>query len=358
MLITRIEYVPLAIPTLTGRVRENLLVKVHTDEGIVGYGEGLFGPDFHGETQESVMGVIRKLSSVLINEDPFNIELLEEKVSKSIKGNANAKALINMALYDIVGKKLKTPLYKLLGGKFRNKIPITYVITDSNKPKEVVEKAKRAVEKGYKVLKIKVGETDPNIDVERVKAIRKELGSEVGIRIDANQAWSPHEAVRIMRKISRYNPQYLEQPVPSWDLDGLAYVKRKIDTPIMADESLFSLQDALKLVEKEAVDLFNTKVLKGGLSNLKKISAVAEAAGIHCMVGGAWLSVSAAAGLHFAASTKSVKYSCEFCGEMFYGDVDIVKERVKPQDGYVELIEKPGLGVELDKEKINKLRVL
>jgi L-alanine-DL-glutamate epimerase-like enolase superfamily enzyme len=160
-----------------------------------------------------------------------------------------------------------------------------------------------------------------------------------------------------LREMAKYDLEYAEQPVPNWDLDGMARVRKEVGIPVAADESLFSSHDAIKLIQMEAADVFNIKVVKGGLNEAKKIAAVAEAAGLPCVVGAmAELGVGTAAGIHFGVSTKNIDYACECCGATFY-DADIIRDLILPQKGSVAPPEGFGLGVELDEAKVDSMRV-
>ena len=221
--------------------------------------------------------------------------------------NSSAKAAVDMALWDLYGQKYQIPVYKLLGGA-RNKI-ITDITISVNPPEEMARDAVNAIKRGYDTLKVKVG-IDPTLDVARLKAIRDAVGSAPRLRIDANQAWGPKEAVRLLNEMqeSGLAIELVEQPVKAHDLEGLKYVTERSYVPVLADESVFSAEDALKIVEMRAADLINIKLMKcGGLTNALKIAALAEISGIECMIGcmlEAKVSVNAA--VHLACAKKVI----------------------------------------------------
>lgn len=367
MKITRIECVPLEIPIPSWRsgyvvmgfesaAEKDLIVKIHTDENITGYGEAMFSPPYHGETQESSIGAIKLLTSTIVGRDPFDIEQIEADMDEVIEGNVFAKAAVDFALHDIIGKKLKMPLYAILGGKCRDNLAISQVIGWADSAANAKE-ARTYVDQGFSTIKIKVGMKPMEKDIDRVRAIREEVGPEIQLRVDANQCWHQSEAIKILRKMAKYDLEYVEQPVPYWDLDGMARVRKEVGIPVTADESLFSCHDALKLVKNQAADVFNIKVVKGGLREAKKIASVAEAAGLSCVVGAmVELGLGTAAGIHFAVSTKNVDYACECCGAIFF-DADIIRETILPKKGCVVPPEGYGLGVELDEAKVDSMRV-
>jgi len=350
------------------------LVNIRTDEGVFGTGEVNLSPSWEGETQASVESVIKELiTPVLIGKDPFDIQAIKDEITKvvggiygaGIYGQPMAKAAIDYALHDLMGKALGIPVYKLLGGCYRRKIPIAYAVLTKNweelSSKEVAELACNAVEKGFKTFKLYVMHPplmDPKEDIERVKAVRDAVGYEIDLRVDASGVWDRKMAIQTIRKMEKYELQYVEQPVAGWDFDGMSIVARAVDTKISADESVFTPQDALRLVEKKAVDIINIKVSRvGGIFNAEKINAIAESAGVACMIGAMLeLELGTAASAHLAASKMNVRYPCELVGPLWYEeDYWITKEGFKVEDGFYTVPEKAGLGLELDEAKLAKL---
>jgi len=348
--------VPLVKPfrTFLAEVREkdHLIVKLIADDGSVGVGEIGPLPEFSGESGETCLAVTRDLlAPAIIGQDPFNVELIIERLETAVKANHLAKSAVDFALYDLLGKLLQVPVYKLLGGRYRGKVPLAWAM-GMKSPELMAEEAREMVAKGYRCLKLKVG-LDPKMDVERVKAVREAVGESIAIRADANQAYSPDTAIRVIKKLEPYDLQYVEQPVPHWDIDGLAKVTEAVDMLIMADESIFSIHDAVNIVKREAADILNLKVGKvGGLNLSRKVAAFAEAADVPCMVGSMLeLWVGTAAGVHFAAATRNVSFECELVGPMYY-TYDVVKEGLRVDEGAIEVPDKPGLGLEIDEEKL------
>lgn len=369
---TRIVKIPLEKPYVwslgMGGAFSNVLVWIWTDEEVVGVGESAYvvGP-VREETPESTKQIIDEyFAPKIIGEDPFDVELIHGKMNSVLPGNLVAKAGIDLALWDIMGKALNLPVYKLLGGKYETKIPVTYS-TSMDTPERMAEQAKFRVNQGYKIIVLKIGHA-PEEDIERLKLVREAVGPEVKIRLDANCGYRPDQAIRTIRKMEKYDLEFVEEPVKRWDLDGMAKVARAIDTPISADESNSSLETALKIIEKEAADILNIKISKnGGLTNCKKIAAVAEAKDIPCLVGGDnTYEITRQASRHFATSTPQVQkgYGSEGCGPASQSKIDDVTKTVVTYDdvsrmnGYVVVSPGPGLGAELDPEKIQKYTVL
>ncbi|PFA16668.1 dipeptide epimerase [Bacillus cereus] len=288
---------------------ESIDVFIHTDEGVVGKGAGTATPvitgDFASGMEEAILGPIR---SRLIGGDLQKFQQLLSQIQTSCVGNISAKAAVDMALYDVYCQFHNIPLYALLGGKKEIQTDITVSVDE---PFVMAKEAKQHVEKGFRTLKIKVGKS-ASLDLERIEAIRNSIPKDITLRLDANQGWSAKEAVTIIREMEnrKLNIEFIEQPVHAKDWEGMKYVKDHVQTPIMADESIFSPQDALKLVQGQYADLLNIKLMKcGGIREAWKIADIAEAAGVKCMVGSMMessLSVTAIA--HVAAAHPNIHY--------------------------------------------------
>ncbi|MEA3387305.1 MAG: dipeptide epimerase [Patescibacteria group bacterium] len=287
---------------------ENILITVTTDSGLLGFGGAAPTAVITGDTLGSIVAGIEHIRANIVGMSLENAEQVFQTLNGCLIGNSSAKAAVDMALYDIIAKSLNVPLYRLLGGKVHE---IDTDITISlDTPDKMVAETGEKLKGGYNVLKIKVG-GDPELDIKRLQAVQDEAGADIKIRIDANQGWNAKEAVAVGRELQsrKLNIELMEQPVKARDFAGMKYVRDHLDMPVMADESIFSPQDALELVTMGAVDGLNIKLMKcGGIYNALKIAAIAETAGIPCMVGSmmeSHLSVTAAA--HFAVSHSIVK---------------------------------------------------
>ncbi|HBY94161.1 MAG: hypothetical protein M5U01_14715 [Ardenticatenaceae bacterium] len=351
------------------------IIKVKTDEGIVGLGEapalkewgGDYGTYF-GESAKTVMLVIREhLAPVLEGQDPFRIEWIHGLMDKAIKGHPYAKAAIDMALYDIMGKALGVPAYQLLGGLYRREIPLAHSIGIMPAEKAAAEAAV-AVEDGIKTIKLKIG-LDPERDVATVREVRKTVGPGITITVDGNQGYpSAKAAIRVLRRMEEYNVLFVEQPVEG--LSAMAKIAQAVDMSVMADESAWTSQDILRILDMRAADFVSLYPTKpGGLWKAKKVAAVCEAGGIYCNVNGsAELGIANAANLHLSASTKVVTLACVYpvttlegrektkLAGRFYLD-DIITEPFEYKDGALIVPDGPGLGVELDERKVDKYRI-
>ena len=265
---------------------EDVIVEVHTDCGAVGYGEAPPTGAITGDTTGAIIGAIQDhIAKTIVGRDVDEFEPLLQSVQKCIVGNTSAKAAVDMALWDLYGQLYKIPVYKLMGGA-RKKI-VTDITISVNDPETMVKDALIAIDRGYDCLKMKVG-VNPELDVARLAAVRNAVGKDVVIRIDANQAWQPKEAVKILNKMQEQglDIELVEQPVKAHDFEGLKYVTARSYVPVLADEAVFSPEDAMTIMKMGAADLINIKLMKcGGLYEAKKINAIAQAAGVEVMLG-------------------------------------------------------------------------
>jgi muconate cycloisomerase len=272
-----------------------------------------------------------------------------------------------MALYDLAGKAFGVPAYRLLGGRYRQRVTVAHSI-GLMEIEKAVEEAVQVKGEGIKTIKLKGGQ-EPKRDVELVKEIRNAVGSEIRLAVDANQGYpTPKVAVQTIRAMENYGIHYMEQPVEG--IDAMALVAQSVETPIMADESAWTPQDVLEIIRKKAADIISIYTTKpGGLYKAKQVAAVAEAAGLQCNVNGSVeTGVGNAANVHLAASTAVASLACVIpvstpkgkggggIAGVYYSD-DIITEAFEYVDGEVVVSDKPGLGVELDEEKVKRYRV-
>ncbi|MGD2176337.1 MAG: enolase C-terminal domain-like protein [Anaerolineae bacterium] len=373
MKIERIEIIPLEVPyhqptsISVGSISKakNVLIEIHADEGITGFGEvSPFIPSYSGETQGTAVNLLHKwIGPNLIGKDPFDIEKIHEEMDQLVPGNGCVKAGVDIALYDLMGKALGIPVYDLLGGLYRETIPLWYAVSWDRGIGAMAEEAAKWVDMGFRGIMVKVGrEKDVDQDVESLRIVREHIGHDVPIIADPNQAYSRAEAMKLSKGMSEY-AQALEGPVKKWDLDALAAIKRLGLVEVVADESLFSLADALELVKRDAADIFLIKLLKlDGFYTSKKIAAIAEAAGVGCYCASMTnLGIGHAANLHFAASTKlDDRYGFGFenlfqiFGSVQKSAEENISEVPEFKDGYYEVPRGPGLGVELIEENVER----
>jgi L-alanine-DL-glutamate epimerase-like enolase superfamily enzyme len=283
----------------------------------------------------------------------LNYAKIINAIHSFIPHNPCIKAAFDMAVFDILGKVADLPLYKLLGGaksSFETDLTISL-----HTPEETAIRGLDAVKKGFRTIKAKVG-VSLESDVARMKALREAVGPEISIRIDANQAWSVPEAIKTLDRLTEYDIQLIEQPVSASDLDGMKHVRNSVKIPVMADESLFSPADALKIIKSDAADYLNIKIMKaGGILPSLKIAHLGEAAGLRCMVGcmnESNLSISAGAHLH--ASQSHIIFAD--LDTSFFLKVDPVIGGIKIDNGTITLPEQSGIGAEVDPVWFKKLK--
>lgn len=368
MKITEIEIFQISIPTImpyvisggTVGAANSVLVRVHTDNGLYGIGDTSPNPTFSEESQLSVVGTIRDfLAPAVIGMDPLGVEKIHARMDEVIKGNPFAKAAIGIALYDLAGKAFGVPTYQLLGGKVRDKLPLLWPLMGGDAETNVGE-ALAAVERGHRSLMVKVGHNEPDVEVERVAAVRKAVGDKIVIIPDANQGWTPQVAIQAIRKMEQYNVAWVEQPVSRWDIDGLVKVRESVSCQISADETLCSINDALTLAKRGAVDIVSVKLQKSeGFLKAKKVAAITEAANIPIYInsmietGG-----SVAASLHFAVSTPNViPISAALMSTLRLQDDILAEGSLSIADAEITVTDRPGLGIELDEAKLARYAV-
>ncbi len=381
--IRAIETIHVALPNrrshkFAGQTEEiggYVITRMEGEDGNVGWGEAPvlkdWGGDhgrYFGETPTTTKLMIDQyLAPVVIGVEPDNFVELHARMDHMIKGYPYAKAAVELAAYDLAGRGRGIPVYKLLGGRVRTRIPIAHSIGLIPIDQGVTE-VKQVIGEGVRTIKLKIG-VDPARDIELVKRIREAVGPDIDICADANCGYrSPGEAIQIIREMEKERLIYVEQPVVG--VERIAQVARVVDTPIMADESAWNAHDVLEIIERQAADIVSIYTTKpGGLYRAMQVAAVAEAAGIPCNVNGSIeTGVGNLANLHLAAAAAPVTFDCvvpvstpaEFqrgqLAGIYYTD-DLIKEPFAFADGEVAVPEGPGMGIEVDTDKIERYRV-
>jgi len=344
---------PFRIAPGTTTEANNVVVKVVTDYGVVGWGESSPSKRVTGETVETVIEALDQIAPKLVGMCPLRIEQNVEVMDSIVEGNPAAKAAVDMALHDILGKTAGKPLFMLMGG-YRTEV-LTDITLGIKSSKEMARDDGKAFGKGFKALKVKVG-IDTAEDVERVRMIREAVGDDIKLRVDANQGWTPRQAIDVLSKIEKFDIQFAEQPVPADNVKGLLEVKKHSSVPIMADESVHSPEDALRLIRAEAVNFINIKLMKsGGILKGRKTAEVAEAAGIPCMIGCMSESeLGIAAGVHLAAAVKNIQYA-DLDSDLLLKDRLVRKGGCQVKDSFRIMSKEPGLGVkEIDQKLLGR----
>jgi muconate cycloisomerase len=365
MKIKKVESIPYGIPVknfadaYTSFTQSNaVLIKLFTDEDIIGIGEACaWEPEFYGESFESIHAMITNyVAPKIIGENPFDINRIMALLDQEMARITCVKEGIDLALHDLVGKALNVPVYQLLGGKFRDKVPVASEI-GIDTPNEMAESAEKVLSMGIKVIKIK-GSNEKELDIARIKAVREAVGPDIALRLDPNAAWDTISTINIMRAVEDCHLQLLEQPIPTWDYKGMAHIRKNIGIPLMADESVWTPQDAVKLHDYNACDLLNLKIAKTcGLHQGKKVEYVAEALGLPCIAGTELEpGISAVAKIHLVASMRIHPLASEFT-ELTQVDGSILKEPLKAIDGCLDVPTGPGFGVEIDEDALESYKI-
>lgn len=382
--IRRIETIRVALPTRRvhkwqglkeGTIGGYLLVKMTGDDGTVGWGEspalkdwaGDYGRYF-GESAGTTKYVVENyLAPAVMERDAGNIAGLHQRMDNAVRGYPYAKACVEMAAYDLMGRSLDVPVYQLLGGKVRDRIPVTHSI-GLLPMDEAVAECRQVVQEGIQTIKIKVG-VEPRRDIELVHRVREAVGDETALCVDANQGYSsPGEALQTLKAMEPCRLKYAEQPVEG--LLRMAEVAKALDTPVMADESAWTPQDVLEIFERRAADIISIYTTKpGGVHPGLEVAAVARAAGFPCNLNGSVeTGVGNLANLHLAAAAPAVTLSCvvpvstpaeaqrgQVAG-IYYTD-DLIEAPMVFENGSIVVPEGPGMGIDVDEGKIDKYRV-
>jgi L-alanine-DL-glutamate epimerase-like enolase superfamily enzyme len=347
-----------------------VLVKIFA-EGVVGYGQirPITPGHFLADTTQGMVATIKEIyGKNLIGKSIFDIEAANEAFALRLAGNPCARAALDIALHDAVGKALNVPVHKLLGGASQPRIPLEWSVSLANDVQTIVNEAKRAVDEfGIKVLCIKAADKRGwRQDVKHFAAVRKAVGDDVVIGIDPNTGWTLADSLSAIHAMRQYDLGYIEQPIERRDLAGMAEIRRQaMGIPVMADEALFTVQDAFALAEARAVDAFCIKLYKiGGFTPAKKIAGVAEAANIQLNCGGLAVQcqLEAAASAHYYASfpEKRMMGAAEFVmGLNTIGPDPLVPVTdFVVKDGHVNVPTGPGLGITVDEAALKKHTLL
>lgn len=338
-------------------ITEPIVIEVHTDEGIIGYGECEPWPLFTGESVGTTITVLKEIVPAIIGADPCNIWDIHHRMDRVIKGKLQAKGAIDIACYDILGKAKNMPVHQILGGKQREKMPVMWAIGGST-PEESAAEVLAARDAGYQGCMIKVGGNDYKLDAARTIAVREAVGPDFALNVDANQGWDTDTAIRFGKLVEKCDLMYFEQPVKAGDVYGMAKVRRALNIPISADEGVITIEDALHLIKNEAADIFSIKVSKnGGIMRAKEIINLAKAHGIQIFFNSQIEEgIAQAASLQMGATTSNIVAMghAYFSPKRLEADICTYEDQINVEEGTVSILDKPGLGIELKEDRINK----
>lgn len=340
----------------TYRTVRNVIIEVHTSEGIVGIGEAAPLPGLYGETQESAIAAIKVFEAELIGLDPFDIVRAHTIMDKMLPiGNFCAKCAIDVALHDIIAKTFGVPLYQILGGKVRDSYP-THIATRPGTGKEMVAEIQQRVTEGFQIMKVKVSGIAKQ-DLKLIEKLLDNVSEEVLLHIDVNQGWNVYETVRIVNQLARYkaykNNLFVEQPIRAQDIQGLAFITKQSPIPIIADDAVCTKEQALEVVKYQAAHIINIKITKaGGYHPAKQIIGICEAAGMPYIIDEITETrVCGTAVSHLALTVSDLVFGGCTCfmhlkeDTVAHGGLSIV-------NGQVGVENLPGLGLELNSKVI------
>ena len=345
------EFKPVTMWYRTRYASRHAIVFIETDEGITGV----------GSTDESdEHDLINTAKPRLIGKDPHDVELLTNMNRNGLMQGARTSVVhaIDTALWDIIGKTSRKPLYKLWGGKIHDPIRVRYWLPVMA-PQEQAEEAAKAVERGWKAFKVKLG-TDPKTDIQRVKTVREAVGDDIDLGFDLNGGYNLPTAIKTLKQMEPYNPAHIEEPIPGNDLDGMADLKKRVRIPIEAHLSAGpnTMEYVASLVNKRAADILHLNPIQvGGVLEAKRLCALADAAGIPvtCQSSCAELGPSNALLLHWVTSTPSFTMSNDSSTHHLEPPSgDIIKNEFRTVNGTLTIPEEPGLGIAVDPEKLEK----
>lgn len=332
---------------------DNIIVVIHTKEGITGWGECSPYMSINGESMDTCFIVGQYLAKALKGKDALDIEACTKVMDSIITRNENIKSAFDMALYDIAAQQANQPLYRFLGGT-KNKVISTDMTVGLGSPEKMAREALEYQQAGFPSIKVKLG-TSTEADVERIKAIRTAIGNKHPLRIDANQGWTVETAIATLQALGDYNIEHCEEPIARWNFMELPQVRRNSPIKIMADESCFDHHDAANLARINAVDYFNIKLGKsGGIFNALKIIETAKLNHIKLQVGCFMESRLAITALvHFAYSSDLIVHY-DLDTPLLLKEDPVVGGMAFKENGVVEIDEAIGIGAKIDESYLRK----
>jgi L-alanine-DL-glutamate epimerase-like enolase superfamily enzyme len=333
---------------------ENVVVVIHSKEGITGFGECSPFLTINGESMGTALVVAQLLAGTLKGKNALDIEDCVRSMDKIIFGNSSIKSAFDMALYDIAAQHAQLPLYAFLGGDASKNIQTDYTISLGPLEKMVGD-AQRIKDNGFQIIKVKLGGTKDE-DIQRIKSIREQIGNDIMLRIDANQGWTPLEALEILKSVAPYDIQHCEEPIPRWQFMKLPFLREQSPIPIMADESCCDEHDAQRLIDLKACDGLNVKLGKSsGIFKALKIIRLAEQAKLNIQIGGFLESrLAFTASAHLALCSVNVLYY-DFDTPMMFEEDPVLGGIKYDNHGMVQVPDSPGLGATMDLNYLKRL---
>jgi muconate cycloisomerase len=336
---------------------KRVIIELKAD-GLVGLGEAAPWEVFSGTAEAAASAIDVYLRPHLIGADPRRAPAVMAQCNAALVGHPEAKAAVEMALLDLAGKAAGVPVSSLLGGRCRDTIPLSFSLANPDLDADL-ELARAMIKSGHRIFKVKTGFADHKIDLARLGAFREELPSRIDLRVDYNQGLAPWEALPKLRDIEMFKPTFIEQPVPRDARDAMAAIAAALDTPVMADESVFDPPEMLDAARRRICDLVSIKLMKaGGIARARAVAEIAAAAGIAGYGGTLWEGgIALAAGCHFIAAAPNVSLGCEFYAPRYAFEYDVVAEPLAIATGTVRVPDGPGLGIALDRAALARAKI-
>ncbi len=335
-----------------------VLLELHTDDGRIGWGEAAPWSVFSGTAEANAAALHVYLRPIVVGADPRRISAIMDATSHAVVAHPEAKVALEMALFDLAGKRHGVSVAELLGGVFRDRIPLSVSVANPDFDEDL-DWVRARVAEGVRLYKVKTGFLSHAEDLQRLSRLREVLPGDAEIRIDYNQGLEPWDALRKLREMEQFKPGFIEQPVPRDQRKWMAEFARALDTPILADESCFNPEEAVELVRDRYADCVSIKLMKaGGIVRARDIAAICGAAGVPCYGGTMFeAGVAIAAGIQLICATPNISLGAEFYTANHVLGVDILVKPIELTGGYSHLPTPPGLGVEVDRDKLKSITV-
>ena len=337
---------------------KRVILELRTDTGLVGLGEAAPWEVFSGTAEAAAAAIDVYLRPVLTGADPARAPAIMAQCDAALVGHPEAKAAVEMALLDLVGKQAGVPVSTLLGGRCRDAIALSFSLANPDLAHDIAT-AKAMIAEGHRIFKVKTGFADHRTDLARLSALRRELPETIDLRVDYNQGLAAWDALPKLRDVEAFKPTFIEQPVPREARDTMAALTAALDTPVMADESVFSPEDMLAAARTRLCDLVSVKLMKaGGIARARAVAEIAAAAAMPCYGGTLWEGgIALAAACHFIAATPNMALGCEFYAPRYAFESDVVATPLAVGGGTVRVPDGPGLGMTLDRDALKAATV-
>ncbi len=335
----------------------SVLLELVTDSGLTGWGEAAPWPVFTGTAAGNAAALDIHIRPRVIGHDPVQVEVLMHDIETALVGHPEAKAALECALLDLTGQIAGLSIAELVGGRHRESVPLSFSVANPDFARDLEDIA-RIWEDGVRIFKLKTGFAEHAFDLGRLEALRETYGDGIKLRIDYNQGLPTYDAIRRIRDLESFAPDFVEQPVRMTHRAAMAEITRAVDVPIMADESVFGPKDALDGASARIADIFSLKIMKsGGIRRTIEVAAIARAAGIE-VYGGCMFETSVAhgAGAQLMAAIPDLRLGCEFYMSSYYAEADIATEPFPVRNGQVHTPSAPGLGIIPDGQVVKRYR--